>query len=481
MSSNGSTATLSTDARAGRPRWYSSLFFRVILLCGVLLLCLLGSMTVIARYYFLQLEDDLKSHIASIRDSIEFILQENPDMDLGLVAEEVMATHEGIIDFQPYTGMPGEPTFSIEPTETGGIVRVARTPLLFDGDTTLLVTVRVNEEASVADILRAFKNKYMIAIAIIFVLTLFLMVYFIARALRPLTELSDTCAAISAGELKAVSTRGASGEILALENTFNSMVDSLREKEMVEAKLRQAQRLSALGNLAAGIAHDVRNPLNAIKLLSSHALDSLDDIKSSSAAKPLRTIRNEVNRLEEIVSSFLSLAKESELSTVPSRVDVLLDECVRLFKQNAESRDIVLNAELRAGNTYLMLDQKQWVRAVLNILLNALEACPAGGRVRLFSRMTEDACEIEIRDDGPGLSPEATERIFEPYYTTKPGGTGLGLSITRGIIEEHHGRVEVASTPGQGCQVLISMPLAETQAPEAITVAQESRRESATE
>ncbi|MCK5862238.1 MAG: ATP-binding protein, partial [Candidatus Hydrogenedentes bacterium] len=89
----------------------------------------------------------------------------------------------------------------------------------------------------------------------------------------------------------------------------------------------------------------------------------------------------------------------------------------------------------------------------------ALEACPEKGRVRIFSRLTDSAFEIEIRDDGPGLEKEAAERVFDPYFTTKPGGTGLGLSITRGIIEEHGGAVELSSSLGLGCQVLITIPL----------------------
>ena len=220
----------------------------------------------------------------------------------------------------------------------------------------------------------------------------------------------------------------------------------------------------ALGNLAAGVAHDVRNPLNAIKLLSSHALDSLENTPDAPAVKPLETIRREVGRLEDIVSNFLSLAKERELAPEPQRVDALLEECLRLLRKNAEERDLRLMSDLRAGDTVLMLDPKQWTRAILNVLVNALEACPPGGRVRVFSRLTGDACEIEIRDDGPGLSKEMIERVFDPYYTTKPGGTGLGLSITRGIVEEHGGRVELTSIEGQGCQVLITLPLERTRA-----------------
>ncbi len=201
----------------------------------------------------------------------------------------------------------------------------------------------------------------------------------------------------------------------------------------------------------------MRNPLNAIKLLSSHARDSLPE-EDHAAGRALDTIRQEVGRLEDIVSSFLSLARESAIMPEPNRVDSVLEDCLRLIQKDAEQRDVRLQAELRAGDTTLDLDAKQMSRAVLNVLLNALEAAGPGGRVRMFSRLTTDACEIEIRDDGPGLDAEAAERVFEPYFTTKPGGTGLGLSLTRGIVEEHGGSISLTSSAGQGCQVLIALP-----------------------
>jgi signal transduction histidine kinase len=98
-------------------------------------------------------------------------------------------------------------------------------------------------------------------------------------------------------------------------------------------------------------------------------------------------------------------------------------------------------------------------RAILNVVINGMEACPKGGRVRLFSRVTDQACEIEIRDDGPGIPKEAAERAFDPYFTTKPTGTGLGLAITRGIVEEHGGTITLTGSEDQGCQVLITLPL----------------------
>lgn len=439
-------------------RWYRSLFFRVILLCAILLLCLLSSVFIITRHYFREAVREMEVQASEIADSIVLEFEEKPDIDFDTLERDVRGLHKDVdIKIQPYTGEVGSATFSLERHENGHFTRVAHVPMLL-GDRQVLLTARVTI-APQTEILRAFKNKYMLALTVVFILTLFLMIYFIARTLRPLTRLSESCAAISGGSLQPVSTRGAYGEVRALEDTFNEMVESLHEKELVEAKLRQAQRLSAMGNLAAGIAHDIRNPLNAIKLLSSHALDNIPDGDAAPAAKSLQIIRDEVERLEEIVSTFLSLAKETQLRLEPHGVDSLLEECLRLFRKDAEDRGIRLTSDLRAGDRKLMLDPKHFTRAVLNVLVNALEACPQGGRVRLLSRLTDRACEIEIRDDGPGLPKETAERAFEPYYTTKPGGTGLGLSITRGIIEEHGGRIELYSPPSQGCQVLISLPL----------------------
>lgn len=454
------------NASSGPPRvrWRDSLYFRVILLCVVLLLCLFGSAAMITRYFFIEAIHEMETQTTEIAESITLQFEETPDIDYGDLEARMMDLHQGFeIEIQPYNGAVGDASFTIEPKGGGRLTRVARVPLR-SGDRHLLLTATVTIVPQV-EILRAFTHRAVIALIALFLLTLALMVYFIARALRPLSQLSATCAAISAGDLRPVSTQGAAGEILALEETFNRMVQSLKEKDLVEAKLRQAQRLSALGNLAAGVAHDVRNPLNAIKLLASHAIDTLGDEAGGRAAKPLRTIRQEVDRLEGIVSSFLSLAKETELNVEPQHVDTLLDECVQLFRQDAEERQVRLLAELRAGDTRLMIDPKQWKRAILNVLLNALEASPPGGRVRLFSRISDSACEVEIRDDGPGLAKEIADRVFDPYFSTKPGGTGLGMSITRGIIEEHGGNIEFASAPGQGCQVLITMPLEKTQAP----------------
>ncbi len=451
-------------ARSRPPvRWHNSLYFRVAVLCGVLLLCLFGSVALITRIYFEEAVKEMEAHARQLADRVTVDFDQQSDSALEQFSELSRSIHpDAYVQFEPYIDDTYQGSVAIKQGRGGELLRVARVPLLLGGEWTLM-TLSVPIEPQV-EILRAFTNRNMLALTAVFVVALGLMVYFIAKTLRPLHDLSESCAAIAHGELMAVNVGGGTGEIRALEETFNGMVGALQEKELVEAKLRQAQRLSALGNLAAGVAHDVRNPLNAIKLLSSHARDALSG-EDQGAARVLDTIGQEVSRLEDIVSGFLSLARESAITPEPHRVDDVLEDCLRLIQKDAEQRGVRLQAEIRAGDVTLDLDAKQMSRAVLNVLLNALEAAGPGGRVRLFSRVTAEACEIEIRDDGPGLDEEAAERVFEPYFTTKPGGTGLGLSLTRGIVEEHGGRINLSSSEGQGCQVLIVLPLEKEASP----------------
>jgi len=438
-------------------RWHNSLVFRIVVLCAVLVLCLFGAVYVITRYYVHELINEMEVQTRRIADIVRVELEANPTRDLDDLEHELDNGYRDI-EFEAFRDSVVVPPLVIEASEAGRLEKVARTIFTLR-DQRILLTVRM-PLVPTAEIVRAFGNRYMALITAVFVAALGFVVYFILRTLRPLRDLSESCAQIGAGNLKNVVVRKNTGEILALERTFNAMVESLRDKEIVERNLRQAQRLSAVGTLAAGVAHDVRNPLNAIKLLSAHTIDMLGDTsQAAQAAKQLQTIRAEVDRLEEIVSGFLSLAKERELQPAPCRIDAILEECSRLVKKDAEARGVYLTKELRAGETTLLLDPKQTTRAILNVLLNAMEATPERGRIRLFSRVTNTHCEIEIRDDGPGLSREAAERAFDAYFTTKPTGTGLGLSITRGIIEEHGGRIALSSQEGQGCQVLIAFPL----------------------
>jgi signal transduction histidine kinase len=448
-------ATSVAGTGTGSLSWRRSLIVRVMALCAVLVVCLLGFVYFLTVHYYREVVRDMETRTSEILNELPSFLMENPDdaPERDLLPGEFPQLKVGekvqILSVATARAEPALPTapgsiqfrrvIEVNRREYEALVTYARTPQ--------------------TEIVRAFKNRYLRVLGTVFMITLALMIYSIAKTLRPLRVLSASCAEISEGKLRNVEARGNSSEIVALEQTFNRMVESLKDKEVVEANLRQAQRLAAIGNLAAGVAHDVRNPLNAIKLISSHTLDTIgDSAESEPVAKQLRTIRNEVDRLDDIVSGFLSLAKEEELRLEPRQIDELLEQCARLIAKDAESRGVRLIEELRAGDATLDIDPKQWTRAILNVLINALEACPAGGRVRLFSRVTDDLYEIEVRDDGPGMNAEALEQAFDPYFTTKTTGTGLGLAITRGIVEEHGGTIAISSQEGRGCQVLITIP-----------------------
>jgi signal transduction histidine kinase len=465
--------------------WYNSLLVRVVSLCALLMLFLLCSLFVIGRFYFHQLRTHITERNADMVGEVQRKIKESEK--IGLLLEQGPLSQNGVpLPGDRPTDSDGATTNELEDLmqtwekrygvkldlhlidavhestitpRIGDSTQFETTQTFTSGGKTyeLVALFEINPQT---ELVIAYRNKYLVALLLGFVATLGAMIYFILKALRPLSELADSCTQISTGALHTVEVKKNYGEILALEQTFNKMVTSLQDKERMETNLRQAQRLSALGNLAAGVAHDLRNPLNALKLLSSHALDTLQTSEDpAAAAKQIATIRSEVDRLEDIVSGFLSLAKERELLFAQELVDALLEECLGLVRKDAELRDIRLASELRAGSTVLMLDAKHFKRAIINVIINAMEACRKGGRVRVFSRLTEKECEIEIRDDGAGMQKDVIERAFEPYYTTKHTGTGLGLAITRGIIEEHGGKIELSSTPGEGTQVLIRLPL----------------------
>lgn len=448
---------MATEPLKTEYRWHRSLVVRVALLCAILVVCLFGAVYVLTGRYYLQIVTEVDRRVDAAVQDVSIVIEESGG--LSEIDPDMLSTASGadILDVRPNEN--GQQPDSIRPSldDRGYGFIVSRTLQAGEGPP-VLVTMRFPFEPG-AEMLRAFKNRYLLVLAVIFLTTLAALVYLIAQALRPLQQLSETCADISEGNLHDVAVDSSSSEIRVLGDTFNRMVHSLREKQHVEANLRQAQRLSAIGNLAAGVAHDVRNPLNSIKLLSGQALDTLrDNGERELPARHLETIRNEVNRLEEIVSGFLSLAKEEELRRVPTPITPLLDESLALVSKEAEKRNVRMTGELRTHDLELEIDAKQISRALLNVLINAFDACPDGGRVRLFSRLMGPWCEIEVRDDGPGIPPDIIEHVFDPYFTTKTTGTGLGLSITRGIIEEHGGSIEIHSAKDTGTQVIIRLP-----------------------
>ena len=223
----------------------------------------------------------------------------------------------------------------------------------------------------------------------------------------------------------------------------------LTEVRRMESDLRRTERLSAMGELAAGVAHEIRNPLNGIGMLVQRLEKEFVPEEEEEFRGMIRTIRSEVQRVNRIVHQFLTLARPPKLCLSSTSLDAVVRETLMTLSAAADEKDVEMVLSLAAEGP-VSLDREQMKQVLLNVLLNALDATASGGRVEVRTTQDEERSVIEIRDTGIGIPPENLERIFDPYFTTRDKGTGLGLAIAHRIVAEHGGRIEVESGEGEG-------------------------------
>lgn len=230
------------------------------------------------------------------------------------------------------------------------------------------------------------------------------------------------------------------------------------EKMDLEAGLRRSERLTAMGELAAGVAHEVRNPLNAIGLIAQRLEREFDPVPDGDEYRKLvGTVRGEVGRVNRIIQQFLNLARPPKLSLQAVVLPALLEKVAGLMEARASARGLRLVRDMEDVGT-VRVDPEQIQQAVLNLLENAIAATETG-EVRLLCREADDGwIEVGVWDTGTGIPPENMERIFDLYFTTKPEGTGLGLSLVQRIVSEHGGRIVVESEPGKGSLFWMRLP-----------------------
>lgn len=235
----------------------------------------------------------------------------------------------------------------------------------------------------------------------------------------------------------------------------------LAERRALETAMVREQRLSAMGNLAAGAAHEIRNPLNAISV----GLQRLRLEFAPAAAQDreeyegfTRLMQAEVARLNTIVDRFLALARPLRLSLSQESLAGLLSEVLALLGSQASAQGVEVRTALGAPDVRVRMDRQQLTQAFMNVLLNALQAMPGGGRLEVRVAATAARVEVRVADTGPGIPPEHADRIFEPYFTTKEGGTGLGLALSRKIVQEHGGDIRLEPNPAGGASFVLVLP-----------------------
>jgi signal transduction histidine kinase/putative methionine-R-sulfoxide reductase with GAF domain len=227
-----------------------------------------------------------------------------------------------------------------------------------------------------------------------------------------------------------------------------------------EAQLIRSEKLAALGQLAAGIAHEIRNPLTSINILIHSLRDKPSDEERHQ--EDLRVIEEEIHRINEIVDQFLRFAKPAPPLLQESDVLSLFEETLHLLKPQIEKQRISVQKEFPSLPP-AVLDREQMKQVILNLLLNALQAMPGGGLLRLSGQVLEDNrwIQLSIQDTGVGIPPEDMNKLFDPFFSTKEGGVGLGLSIAHRIIDQHRGKIQMESTPGKGTLFTLWLPISQ--------------------
>jgi hypothetical protein len=279
---------------------------------------------------------------------------------------------------------------------------------------------------------------------------------------HPLIELQEKIARLKSGDLNvSVSFAGRDDEIGDLGRDFNDMVRQLREsreeiQRLHRTQMSRAEHLATLGELAAGLAHEIKNPLAGI----AGVIEIIGrDLPSASPSREvLNDVQQEVLRIKRILSELLDYARPRQPEIRPADLNETVEHAVTIARQQTLSRPVEIEFRRLTGLPPVAHDTSQMQQVLVNLLLNSIQAIPGRGRIRVEIDSRNGYVVLAVSDTGRGIPPEHLPNIFRPFFTTKGQGTGLGLSLAKRIVENHHGRIEVTSLPGQGTQFLVWLP-----------------------
>lgn len=312
---------------------------------------------------------------------------------------------------------------------------------------------------------RELLSNLVITALLLFALAAAASLIFARRLSKPLERLTDAAGKVGKGEFEVTVTSESSDEIGTLSRSFNRMTKELREREVklagANAALVQSEKLAAFGQLGAGIAHEVKNPLAGILGYTQLALRKTDD--ESPIRKNLTIIEKETRRCTEIISNLLQFARQETTSNEPMDLNAVVNASLQIVDHQLRVNNVKINRELGSDLPQISGNPNQLQQAIMNFAINAQQAMGAyGGNLTVRTRNgNEQTVVIEIEDDGPGIPRDIRDKIFEPFFTTKPAGqgTGLGLSVTYGIIKDHGGDIGIEDVAGGGTRFLVNLPV----------------------
>ena len=309
-------------------------------------------------------------------------------------------------------------------------------------------------------------------------------VYFAVRRLtRPLGELTQMVQLLGQGDLNQRIHLQSNDEIGHLAATFNQMAESLQiyhdtleqkveertqELEHSQRQLLQAAKLASVGELASGVAHELNNPAEILLMRTSSLAQEIEQCQlSAETAEDVEVIQRQVEKISRIVSGLVTFGQRSNAQLKPVHLNEIILRTVALTEDLSRSRRVEMVLDLARELPRVQADSAQIGQVLLNLINNAVDAMPEGGKITLSSNLVErknqgTAVAIAMADSGQGIPDEYLARIFDPFFTTKEvgQGTGLGLSISYGIVEDHGGSIEVESRPGEGSCFTVYLPVA---------------------
>lgn len=277
---------------------------------------------------------------------------------------------------------------------------------------------------------------------------------YVETLIRPILTLNETMKRAGRGDLSARSVERSGDEVGELSDAFNRMMDELeaaREREKVQrAQLAHTEKMAAVGTLAAGVAHEVNNPLAGISACLDNLRAHPDDLEMRE--RYLDLIRDGLKRIERTVANLLNFSRQREIRPEATSINHNLRHVVELVGYQLRRANVEVRFDLDGDDALVMADHFQMEQLFLNLVLNAIEAMPDGGTLELRTRVRDGNVVAEVRDSGSGIPVEIRDRIFDPFFTTREvgEGTGLGLAVSDSIVAAHGGTLEVTSRVGAG-------------------------------
>lgn len=301
----------------------------------------------------------------------------------------------------------------------------------------------------------------LVALLMLAILSAFVVFFIGERVIRPLARITRESDAVAQGAFQRITPYGDSqNEIHHLVTAINRMMEELEKRQ---EQLIQSRKMSSIGTLTAGIAHEINNPVNNISLILESLVEDGDNMDNDERRRLYQEAMDQADRTSEIVKNLLEFSRASHPRVEDVDAGEVVEKTGRLLRNEMDLRKIQFTKEIRPSLPKIRMDKGGLQQVLLNLFMNAIQAMDSGGELKAVVGLADmpDEIRIDVSDNGPGIPHENRDRIFDPFFTTKPEGvgTGLGLSVSYNIIKKNGGRIELESQPGQGTQFSIFLPI----------------------